>query len=190
MQQGIRAGVLAFGFALALVGSASGGTVQVDRTAFGDPCGTANSIAFFAGPGEVNKLTLTQADAAVDTGIGFIGPCNYWATRMTEALVSDPGAALRAGRGCTLLTRAQAACGVAGGLDTLLPATIELGDNRDYLAWSIGIPAVVAAGPGDDQLRMANGAPDTVDCGEGLDTVTADGTDRLAGCETVSVTNP
>jgi hypothetical protein len=171
---------------LALAGPASAATVAVTKVTTNDPCGTTNNVSFTAGPGEVNKLTLVQADVEINGGIGFPGPCFYFYHRETTAVVSDPGAPLTAGAGCSSLTRAQAACSVASAMDTLAPATIDLGNRADALALSLGTPAAVDAGPGNDQLRTLNGETDTVDCGGGFDTITADAADQLTACESVT----
>src|SRR3954454_669796 len=42
---------------------------------------------------------------------------------------------------------------------------------------------VMSAGPGRDRVNAADGIRETVDCGSGKDTVIADATDRLRGCE-------
>lgn len=42
---------------------------------------------------------------------------------------------------------------------------------------------VISGGPGRDTIDSADGVRDTVDCGSGNDTVKADSTDKLHGCE-------
>jgi Domain of unknown function DUF11/RTX calcium-binding nonapeptide repeat (4 copies) len=44
----------------------------------------------------------------------------------------------------------------------------------------------VWGGPGNDTIAARDGARDVIDCGSGVDRVTADGRDRLRGCEQVS----
>jgi WD40-like Beta Propeller Repeat len=64
-------------------------------------------------------------------------------------------------------------CGVAGtsGADVIY-GTTQGGD-------------VIAAGAGNDRVHARNGHRDRVLCGPGRDTVWADGSDRLSGCEVV-----
>jgi uncharacterized protein DUF11/hemolysin type calcium-binding protein len=59
----------------------------------------------------------------------------------------------------------------ATGNDQLFPGT-----GRDRV-WG---------GPGNDTIAARDGSRDVIDCGSGLDRVTADGRDRLRGCEQVS----
>ena len=44
---------------------------------------------------------------------------------------------------------------------------------------------VIAAGAGNDTVRAKNGRHDLVNCGTGRDTVYADRSDRLIGCEII-----
>jgi hypothetical protein len=44
---------------------------------------------------------------------------------------------------------------------------------------------VIQAGAGDDQVHANDGHTDRVSCGPGHDTVWADRTDHLEGCEVV-----
>jgi hypothetical protein len=49
---------------------------------------------------------------------------------------------------------------------------------------------LVRGGDGDDTISVRDGVADAVDCGPGTDTVTADRSDVLTGCETVSLPPP
>jgi len=48
----------------------------------------------------------------------------------------------------------------------------------------------VLAGDGDDTISVRDGFGDVVECGPGTDTVTADRSDVLSGCENVSLPAP
>ena len=49
---------------------------------------------------------------------------------------------------------------------------------------------VVRGGAGNDTISVRDGVADSVDCGDGVDTVTADRSDVLTGCENVSLPPP
>jgi len=64
-------------------------------------------------------------------------------------------------------------------------ATIH-GSLRGELIVGTAAPDRIHAAAGNDFVQSAFGGVDTVDCGAGDDVVSADATDRLSGCETVS----
>ncbi|MDX6467450.1 MAG: hypothetical protein QOI27_2490, partial [Gaiellaceae bacterium] len=64
-------------------------------------------------------------------------------------------------------------------------ATIQ-GSLRGELILGSPAPDHIRAGGGNDFVQAAWGGTDTVDCGAGGDVVTADASDRVSGCETVS----
>ncbi len=68
-----------------------------------------------------------------------------------------------------------------------LRATANLvgGPGDDTLAGGRESDDSISGGPGDDTVAVRDGERDTVKCGAGRDRVTADGIDRLAGCERV-----
>jgi Ca2+-binding RTX toxin-like protein len=57
------------------------------------------------------------------------------------------------------------------------------GDQADKIDGGTGVN-VVKAGAGNDTIKAKNKKRETIDCGAGKDTVTADKTDMLKGCET------
>jgi len=80
-----------------------------------------------------------------------------------------------------------------GGPDTFLGGpggdVVESGAGADSVAPGGGSDTVLA-GDGNDAVSVRDGAVDIVDCGLGADTVTADRSDVLTGCEGVSLPAP
>jgi uncharacterized repeat protein (TIGR01451 family) len=76
-----------------------------------------------------------------------------------------------------------------GGRDTLRGDAggdrLDGGADGDFIAGGSGLDRF-SAGSGDDRIFAADGVAETVDCGTGADTVSADATDTLVGCESVS----
>jgi uncharacterized repeat protein (TIGR01451 family) len=62
---------------------------------------------------------------------------------------------------------------------------LEGGLDGDFLAGGSGVDKFFGGG-GDDRIFAADGVAETVDCGPGADTVSADATDTLVACESVS----
>lgn len=188
--RGFRTGLAVAVVLVALPASASAGTAKVEEVVSEyDYCGTHNSLVFFDNFGHANKLIVSLQDVLIDTGIGFVGPCNDWATRSTTAYVSDSAFPVTAGNGCRSYQPKVALCGVAGGFDSLGTTRVYLGEGSDSLALELSAdphPSVIYAGGGNDTLRTLNGSRDTVDCGPGTDTVTRDGKDVLTNCEIVT----
>lgn len=75
-----------------------------------------------------------------------------------------------------------------GGTDRIVAGPgedfIDGGTGDDELTGGTGFDYIVA-GAGNDQVFVRDGQTDRVLCGDGADTVTADATDVLTGCETV-----
>jgi Ca2+-binding RTX toxin-like protein len=153
---------------------------------------TANTrikrVFYTAGPGEVNKLTISLAGA--------------------DYLLDDPGASITAaptcvGMGSSVTCPATAIIGVtvsAGdGADsvtntTATRSTLSGGDGNDSLAGGSGNDILRgnkgvdthAGGAGDDLIDARGDRGDVVSCGDGNDTVMADAADSIAlDCETV-----
>ena len=190
--KGLKAGLAVAVVLVALPASASAGTAKVEVVDAGYGCGSLNSLTFFDSVGVVNKVTVAEQDVYVDTGIGFIGPCNYYAYRETTAVVSDSAYPVTAGNRCRSLQPKVAECEVAAAFDGIGQSRIYLGEGSDYLALNLtttlGLPrgSIVYGGGGNDTLRTTNGARDTVDCGPGTDSVVRDPNDVLTNCETVT----
>jgi hypothetical protein len=142
-------------------------------------------LRVLAGPGEVNQITVA-------TGID------------ASFTVTDPGAPLTAGPGCTAVDGASASCAApASQID------IDAGDLDDSVSVEGELPARLLGGDGDDQLLGGDGADfadggggdDSIDlrdlvsdsawCGAGRDSVAAETPDALdLGCESVDYGPP
>jgi len=148
-------------------------------TASSDPAWTPDGVALvYTSNGELSETTLrgytSHLHAAMTAGasvspengsIAFSGPhpgCRGHFTLLLDA----------AGR----VTAPTGSCEIAGtsGSD-VIEGTAAGGD-------------VILAGRGNDAIHARNGHRDTVDCGPGRDTVWADRSDTLRGCEIVHVT--
>jgi Ca2+-binding RTX toxin-like protein len=143
-------------------------------------------IFYAPAPGEVNQLTVTAAGA--DYGL------------------SDPGATIQPGAGCTGGPH-DVVCAGAGligltlsggdGGDSLenttaLPSTFSGGDGADSLKGGSGDDTLrgnqgidtVSGGAGDDFIDVRGDRADIVICGPGSDDVRADGSDLIGSdCE-------
>ena len=106
-------------------------------------------------------------------------------------------------RSCTFLVH-SARCGLAGMVKVWLgegndvgrltgqggggPRTLVGGPGKDVLWGGPGFTDDVLVGSGgDDVIHAAGWWRDVVDCGPGVDTVYADATDELTGCEVVEL---
>ena len=67
--------------------------------------------------------------------------------------------------------------------------TVDAGAGSDTVNPGAGAD-LVRGGDGDDTISARDGVADAVDCGPGTDTVTADRSDVLTGCENVSLPPP
>jgi Ca2+-binding RTX toxin-like protein len=80
-----------------------------------------------------------------------------------------------------------------GGNDTFLggagPDYVDAGNGNDSITPGGGSDAV-HAGEGNDVVSVRDGVGDVVDCGGGTDSVTADRSDTLSNCESVSLPAP
>jgi Ca2+-binding RTX toxin-like protein len=66
---------------------------------------------------------------------------------------------------------------------------VEGGAGNDVLDPGPGAD-IVRGGSGNDTISVRDGVADSVDCGDGFDTVVADRSDVLVGCESVSLPPP
>jgi Ca2+-binding RTX toxin-like protein len=146
-------------------------------------------LFYTAGAGEANDLTISLSGA------------NY--------ILSDPGATITAGPGCTASGN-TATCAVADvngitvsagdGSDsvkntTSTPSTLSGGDGNDSLEGGFANDILRgnqgvdthAGGAGDDFIDSRGDKGDLVTCGIGNDTVRADAADVIANCETVDL---
>ena len=145
-------------------------------------------VFYAAVPGEVNNLTASLAG--------------------TDYVLTDSGATVEAGAGCTASPN-TATCpgtGIIGmtltggdGSDSLknstsTPSTLSGGDGNDSLEGGAGNDTLrgnqgidsLSAGAGDDFLDVRGDRGDVVTCGAGNDTVRADSSDLVASdCETI-----
>jgi Ca2+-binding RTX toxin-like protein len=145
-------------------------------------------VFYTASPGEVNQLTVSA------TG--------------SDYALSDPGASIQAGNGCTGGGQ-NAVCSGAGirgltlaggdGGDSLenatsTPSTFSGGDGADSLKGGSGNDIMrgnqgidtLAGGAGNDFIDVRGDRADIVSCGPGDDTVRADGSDLVdSDCEHV-----
>lgn len=81
----------------------------------------------------------------------------------------------------------SAAPAVARAAVTVAAPAPAVPDGNDAITLQRGLgPRTIHAGAGNDAISAANGVRDVVDCGAGLDTVTADRSDVLRGCEYVT----
>ena len=145
-------------------------------------------VFYAAAPGEVNQLTVSASGA--------------------DFSLSDPGASIQPGNGCTGGPGSVicAGAGIIGftlsggdGGDSLenttsLPATFSGGDGADSLTGGPGNDILrgnqgidtLSGGAGDDFFDVRGDRADIVSCGAGVDSVRADGSDLIGSdCETV-----
>ena len=133
-------------------------------------------------------------------------------------IVTDSGAALSAGPGCTVGPDGRASCSSPLGDPPLARVEVDAGDLDDSVSVSAPIPARIIGGEGDDRITGGNGddsllgdggadfadggrGDDTIEvrdgradsawCGRGFDTVTAETLDALdLACEGVDYGPP
>ena len=131
---------------LAAAPAASAGTAAVD----------GGKLSFEAAPGELNRLTVTQAGS--------------------DFTLRDTGAAITPGAGCTASGDAVT-CSGAESVSALL------GDGEDNLELAGSAPLTADGGAGDDVIRGAGGN-DRITAGPGNDTAFgAGGVDQLHGVD-------
>jgi hypothetical protein len=104
-----------------------------------------------AAPGELNALTVTTSFAGA------------------SMVVSDLGAPLSAGTGCTATEDGSASC-PTGASVPITNIEVDAGDLDDSVAVVAPLPAVILGGDGDDRLTGGDGA-DTLVGGGGTDFV-------------------
>jgi Ca2+-binding RTX toxin-like protein len=145
-------------------------------------------VYYIADPGEENDISISLVD--------------------TNYVLSDPGAVITAGPGCTASGN-QAVCPAAG----IIGITVNTGDGADSARNNTSTPSTLSGGDGNDSLQGGNGNDtlrgnrgldtqsggagddfidtrgdkgDVVTCGVGNDFVNADAGDTVAAdCETV-----
>ena len=132
----------------------------------GAPQLTRDEVFYLAAPGEQNRLVFTYAGDA------------------TAVTVTDPGAPVAAGDGCTAVDAHTARCTPQpGGLSTYLQSfRAELGDLDDEIRSAPGSKPVggvrASGGPGDDRLDGGDGS-DVLDGGGGRDVLLGGGQDDV-----------
>jgi hypothetical protein len=107
---------------------------------------------------------------------------------------AGPGVAYVAGSGALLASGGRPTCPghvaivefTAGRQATLSGSCVIAGTaGADVIEGTASWGDLILAGRGNDRVHANDGHTDRVDCGPGRDTVWADRTDRLAGCEIV-----
>jgi Ca2+-binding RTX toxin-like protein len=111
--------VAAFGTNMAAAAPAAASTVQVDGA----------TLTYDAAPGEANRLTLSVANGTVT--------------------VTDTGATVSVGSGCTLVSATKATCPSLG----LAAMSVSTGDMNDTASVSGSISTVFYDGPGNDTMN-------------------------------------
>jgi RTX calcium-binding nonapeptide repeat (4 copies) len=91
--------------------------------------------------------------------------------------VTDDGADLTAGPGCTAIAVRLVVCG-----GTVLSIDADLGDGDDLAGlWNVTVPVRITGGPGDDLIEGGS-APDDLSGGDGIDSLVGGaGPDREGG---------
>lgn len=166
---------------LALAPAAHAATVSVE----------GDLVRVVAAPGEANQLNIAGSAA--------------------ESLISvtDPGAPLVAGAGCTPAADGSASCFAPAGGVPLTRIEVDAGDRDDAVAVAAALPArilggdgadslvggggadFVDGGRGDDAIDVRDGVSDSAWCGAGRDSVHAETLDALdLGCERVDYGPP
>jgi hypothetical protein len=153
-----------------------------------------------APPGEANMLSVAPS--------------------LTEPsmLVTDPGAPLIAGPGCTLGADGSATCSAPVGGGPVASIEVDSGDLDDSVSVTAALPALIVGGEGDDRITGGDGddtlvggggadfadggrGDDSIDirdgfadsawCGRGFDSVRTETLDALdLGCESVDYGPP
>lgn len=121
---------------LAGAAPAAASTVQLDGA----------TLTYDAAPGEANRLTVSSSGGTLT--------------------VTDTGATVTAGAGCTFVSATKATCPAAG----VAAMAISTGDMNDTASVSATqVPTTFDDGPGNDTMT-GGGAPDTFISGTGSDT--------------------
>jgi Ca2+-binding RTX toxin-like protein len=139
--------------------AAGAAEVRLDRLGFGKyggpPPGYFEELVVRAGPGEPNRLTVARGAAG-------------------ELRVTDVGASLLAGPGCTAVGAQQVDCATTS---PVLTAFVFAGDGDDTVSSSVAVS--VDGGSGDDRL-VGSTAADVLYGGKGRDVLRGDdGDDAL-----------
>jgi hypothetical protein len=130
-----------------------------------------------AAAGEGNQLTVAAAPAAPDPRAGSF-------------TVTDWGAPLTAGPGCTLSEDGSATCAAPSAAPPLARIEVDAGDLDDSVSVAAPLPVAILGADGDDALRAASPSSvldggvgdDAVEGGDGPDQLLGgDGDDRLTG---------
>jgi hypothetical protein len=148
-------------------------------------------LRVLAAPGEANALTVTT---------GLTG---------ASMIVTDAGAPLVAGPGCTLGPDGSASCAAPLGSGQFMGIQVDAGDLEDSVSVSASAPATILGGDGDDRLvgglgadladggrgddsiDLRDGRSDSAWCARGFDSVSAETLDALdLACESVDYGAP
>jgi Ca2+-binding RTX toxin-like protein len=150
---------------------------DVDGDGLGTVCDPSEPKALAAGKCANRQAGTAKDDALLGTPMG---------DRLTGAGGVDSlfgGAGddcLDGGAGNDWISGGDGADDLKGGIGN---DTIYGGAGNDKIDGGKGVNAV-SAGAGNDTIKAKNRKRETIDCGAGRDTVTADKTDKLKGCET------
>ena len=132
--------VAALGANMAMASPAAASTVQIDGA----------TLTYDAAPGESNRLTLSVANGTVT--------------------VTDTGATMTAGSGCTFISSTKATCPSLG-LAAMAVSTGDMNDTASVWGW---MSTVFYDGPGNDTMTGGSAA-DLFVSGTGADTLRGGG---------------
>jgi hypothetical protein len=147
---------------LALASSAQAATVSVE----------GDLLRVLAAPGEANQLTIAPSSSE------------------PSVVVTDLGAPLVPGPGCTTAPDGSASCSRADGIP-LASIAVDAGDLNDSATVTAPLPAQILGGEGDDRITggdgddtlVGGGGEDFVDGGTGNDSIDLrDGSSDSAWC--------
>jgi hypothetical protein len=166
------ASVLTLAASLFPAAPALAGTFTVDHD--------AGSIAYQAGAGEANVLTIDVGQNQLrlqDRGVPAVGFTELGATASCSQMSTpDKYKCPTAGLSSVTIALADGADGFDA-VTSALPTTVTGGTGGK----------TVTTGSGDDKIFMANGDVDSIACGAGLDSVVVDTADTVdPDCETVT----
>lgn len=167
---------------------------DVDGDGLGTPCDPGEPPALIAGKCQVVKNGTGADDSLSGFGNGDVlnglgGADSLFGALGDDCLNGDAGDDwLSGGDGSDDLRGGSGNDTLHGGNgnDTLSGESgndvLNGGSGNDTIDAAKGLDSV-KAGSGNDTIKAKDGKRETIDCGAGRDTVTADRTDKLKGCE-------